>query len=501
MNEILNKIITHNFCLNNIEEIPEDKSILKFKAVVMDFKKSHNGWAVSKDTVEKHMHTLVNKHIVTKYYSEEENDGIDALGNHEPDTNVLRGTNGEVEIPITNTRSIGTITKVYIAPLESNNVLSEEVLWCEGILLAWDNINECSLLLEWFNNNIPILASVEWYYTQNMIDNDGVEWIVDPTFSALTILNSEQRGNKDIVYGNYDCSHIELMLNNEHYKEFNSAIIKDINTNINRKGEIMENIFLKALNDISFGGIRGKIFEALAKVMIAEEYNKLYLGMWDIYNTYFIYETYIDEEWVRFKVEYTKDEEDNITVDYEGRKQVVRQDICVEVSEAEKAVNEIKEEINAKEIKLNETVGELEKIKEELLNSKNEQIEINSKLEEIKSENEKLKKYEEEINQIKYNEKLDEVSKSYEKDFEMFNSIEKFNEEEIQSLIADTLDSEKSFNATLELKDILLECAKNNKINSKDKNNISVIEGSKSLNNLVKPSKEFVDNYGFDING
>lgn len=513
-NAILNRMITHNFYINSIEEVKEDKSVLKFKAVVLDFEQSHNKWAVSEDTARKYMKTLLHKHIVTRYYSEDENDGIDALGDHEPSSTHLRGSNGDVEIPITNTRSIGTITNVWIAPLDPNNSLSKNVMWCEGILLAWDNLNECSLLLEWAGNNIPILTSVEWYYTQNMIDNDGVEWIVDPNFSALTILNSEQRGNKDIVYGNYDCSHIKLMLNNDHYQQFNSAVMEDIKNGstkqeeikkINGKGdEHMENRFLKAFNDISFGQIRSKIYEALSKVMIAEEYNTMYIGMWDIYDTYIIYETYLEYEWVRYKIDYTKSENDEITVDYASRKKVERQDVYVEVSEVQTATNSLTKEKEDIELKLNEVNETVETLKNDLTTSKDTEIVLNSTIVELTSKVEDLEKCKNELDEIKYNEKLEETKATYFTEFNSFNSAEKFETEEVQELIKDTLDNEKSFNSVIKLKDILLECAKTVvpvKENSKDGN--SGVEYSKSLNSAIPKgkSKSYVDEYGFDING
>lgn len=495
MNEIVKKMMTHNFCINNIEKSNDDNSVLKFKAVVMDFKKSHNGWAVSRDTAEKHMQSLVHKHIVAKYYNENENGGMDSFGSHEPSEVALRGTNGEIMIPSTNTRSIGTITNVYIAPLIEGNALSEEVLWCDGILLAWDNINECSLLLEWAENNIPILTSVEWFYTQNMIDNDGVEWIVDPTFNALTILNSEQRGNKNIIYGNYDCSHIELMLNNDHYKQFNEAIVKDINIETNREGEMkLENMFLKALNDISFGEVRSKIYEALAKVMVAEEYNSMYIGMWDIYENYFIYETYNGEKWVRYRIDYTKSESDEITVNFDSKKQVERQDVYVEVSESQKAVNEVLTKLSNVEIKLNESEG--------LLLGANGQLETaNNTIEVLKLENAELQLSKEELNKIKFNEKLEEAKTKYQSEFLAFNSEEKFNSEDVQNLIMDTLDTDKSLNASLQIKDILLECAKNNKP-AQEQNPLTpqgLIETSKGLNGLLPKVSNFKEKYGLDI--
>jgi len=476
INNILEQKIIHNFCLNSIESVPEDKSILKFKAVVLDFKKSHNGWAIAKDIADKYKHLLVNKHIVTKYYSEEDNIGLDALGSHEQDETILRGTNGEVTIPITNTRSIGTITNSYIAPLNSDND-SEEVLWCEGILLAWENLNECSLLLEWASNDIPILTSVEWFYTKSAQDNDGTVWIDDPNFSALTILNSEQRGNKDIVSPNYDCSHIEIALNEEHYKDFNNAIMKDVNKK-NEEGEKLENIFLKVLNDISFGEIINKIYGALSKVMLAEEYNKIYLCQWDVYDDYFLYDTYENDEWVKIKINYTKNENDEIIVDYASKQQVKREEVFVSVVEYSKEVNELK-------------------ATRELIET------LNGDIETLKVENKQLKEVEKKFNEIQYSEKIKEVSSQYLKEFEEFDGVEMFNSEEVQSLIIDMLDEEKSLNAKFKLQDILIDCAKNSIKSSEESGMSKKSEGqelSVSFNAKgIKNNKSFIDKYGFDF--
>lgn len=476
MGNLLSKRVVHNFCINTIEEMPEDKTVLKFKAVVLDFKVSHNGWAISSPTAEKYMYTLLHKHIVTKYYSEGENGGIDALGDHAEGAKKLRGTKGEITIPCTGTHSIGTITDVYIAPL--NDKTEEPVLWCEGILLAWDNINECSLLLEWAENGVPILVSVEWYYTQSMLDNDGAEWIVDPTFSALTILNSEQRGNKDIVYGNYDCAHIQVMLNSEYYRQFNHAALKDVNTKKGR-GKEMSNIFLKALNDISFEGIRGKIYGALEKQMTAEEYKTVWISMWDIYETYFVYTVFEGKDEKHYKIHYEKVGPSAITLDYASKVQVERQDVYVEVSELAEIDAKAKEDLDKLEVALDKA---------------------NEKIRGLQADSQKLKTLEAKLNKIENDEKLNAALQQYKNEFEEFNALDVFLSEEVHGLIEDTLVPEKQAKAVIKLQKILLTCAKNNQVSPRLANSrtSTCIEGACYVGNRTNFAvNDTLDRYGF----
>ena len=493
MNQFVDKLIRHDFALNSLEQ-SEDKTVIKFKACVLDFLKSHNGWAISKSTCEKRMHTLVNKHIVVRYYSEEENGGLDAFGDHEETSVKLRGT--DIMLPATKTHSIGTITNAYIDYVEPNSPLSGEAVWIDGVILAMENINEASLLLEWHENNIPILTSVEWYYTQDMYDNEGTQWIVDPTFSNLCILNSEARGDKPIIYGNYDCSHIELMVN-----QLNQAVKDDlaINNKHQRKDDDMENVFLKALNDISFGQIRSKIYSALSKVMVASEYERLWISDWDVYDTYFIYETYDGENWIKFKVEYTKTEDDEIEVNYEDRKQVERQDVYVEVQVANNQLEEIKTELNTikeekanLETQLNEKAEEIISISEEKVNLNETIVALNSKISE-------LEPFKAEYDKAEFDKALIARVEELKPKFVKFNGLDVFESEEVQSLVKDTLDVEKALNAKLAIYEKLDEVigAFNIDDNSNTGNGV-VGMNTKSLNNLVPDKKDFVSKYGFD---
>lgn len=494
MNNFIEKLIRHDFALNSLEQA-EDKTIIKFKACVMDFKKSYNGWAIARSVAEKRMFTLVNKHIVVRYFTEEENGGLDAFGSHEETAVRLRGT--DIMIPATKTHSIGTITNVYIDYVEPNNPLSGDAMWIDGIILAAENINEAGLLLEWHENNIPILTSVEWYYSEDMIDNDGTQWILNPTFSNLCILNSEHRGDKPIIYGNYDCSHIELMVN-----QLNKAVNADLainNKETNGKGDGMENIFLKALNDISFGEIREAIYSALAKVMIADEYNRLWISTWDVYDTYFIYETYDGENWIKFKVGYTKSEGDEIVVDYANKKQVERQDIYVEVESAQAQVEQVQTQLNTVLTEKEELEKQLNKKNEELVTIGEEKVALNETIVSLNSKVAELEPFKIEIEKAEFEKALNEKIDEYKAKFVKFNGLEVFETEEVQELVKDTLNQEKSINAKLALYEKLDEVIESFNMAEEPKEDEPVVEtGHKKLNNLVPNVSDFVNKFGFE---
>lgn len=502
-NKVMEKFITHSFHINSLEET-EDKTQIKIKALIHTFDKSHNGWAISEDTANKYKHTLVNKHIVTRYYTPGENGGVDCLGDHEPSVSKFRDT--DITIPTANTRSIGTITNAYIDYIDSENPSLGKALWIDGVLLVYENMNECSLLCEWAENGIKIITSVEWFYTTDMVDNDGTQWIVDPTYSHLCILNSEHRGNMPIIYGNYDASHIEIMMN-----KMNDAIKLDMendkssldikNKKDGKEGEEMkiENIFMKSLNDISFGEVREKIYAALSKVMTGEEYTSMYISMYGIYDTYIIYETYLDGEWATYRINYTKDENDEITVDYESKQKVERKEIYVEVSEVESMKNSFEDQIKTLKNEKQELETQLSEKDAELVKGKEDMVSLNETIQSLNQVVEELKPYKAKVEQDEYERQLNEKIEFYKGKFEALNAKERFETDEIQGLIKETLDIEKATNAKSKLADILLDCVKvDNQVIQNDKKDIKEV-GDKKLNGLIK-TNSYENEYGFSPN-
>lgn len=484
--------------LNSLEKTDNPNQI-KAKFIVHDFKDSWYGDVITKEVCQENMKMLVGQYICCGYVPREENDGEDALLDHMVTTSINRDTGKEMQT--TNTTPIGHITDVYI---DFDNETNQEVLYCNAILWIDKFYNVISLLDEWLQKGVPIACSCEYRFS-NYTVNDGFTYIQSPIhYKALTILNSEKRGNIEQVYPAYDSSKLC-----GYEEKFNQAMQKDIDTNAensinsinnNGKGDKMDNMFLTALNDISFGETREKIMSALSKVMVADEYNRLWISQWDVYDTYFIYETYNGEEWIRFKVDYTKSETDEIEVNYEERKQVVRQDVYVEVSEMETSLNAIKSEKEEAETKLNSIIEEKTVLENSLLESKNAQVELSTTIESLNSKIEELEAFKVELDEIKYNERLEDAKSTYKDEFVTFNGVDKFETDEVQALIVDTLKDETSFNAIIKLKDILLECAKENKPEVESFNSVetNVVETSVKVEGKV-PSKESFKKYGLNL--
>lgn len=496
MNDLIDKLISHDFALNSLEQT-EDKTIIKFKACVMDFKQSHNGWAISKSVAEKRMHTLVNKHIVVRYFTEDENGGLDCFGDHEETAIKLRGT--DIMIPATNTHSIGTITNAYIDYEELGNPLSGEALWIDGVILAMENINEASLLLEWHENNIPILTSVEWYYSQDMIDNDGTQWIVDPTFSNLCILNSEARGDKSIVYGNYDCSHIELMIN-----QLNKAVNADLainNKENDGKGEDMENRFLKAMNGLSIGEYSSKIYSELRKVMTCDDYYDTYVSDYNVYidEKFFVYHVYKTDGCEYWKVTFEVDGDGNMTIDFEGKEQVKHEQVWVTVQTAQAQVEEVQTQLNAVVAEKEDLEKQLNEKNEELVAVGEEKVTLNETIVSLNSKVAELEPFKIEAEKAEFEKALNEKIDEYKAKFIKFNGLDVFESEEVQGLVKDTLDTEKAINAKLALYEKLDEVIGSFNMVVEPKEDEPIVEvGNKKLNNLVPDTSDFVDKFGFE---
>ena len=139
----------------------------------------------------------------------------------------------------------------------------------------------------------------------------------------------------------------------------------------------MENIFLKSMNGLSFGDIRDKIYTELSKVMVASEYEWIWISAYDIFDDYFVYETRIDETWVTFRVPYTKSEDGEVTIAYDQKAKAEFKTEWVAVTE----MTTVQNSLNAKETELstaNNTIVDLQK----QLNEKEETIKsLNSKVE------------------------------------------------------------------------------------------------------------------------
>lgn len=486
---MINNKIIHNVCFNTIEQ-SEDGTVLNVKLLIHDFKKTPNGWGITEDTAEKRIKYLINKPIKARYYNEDDNDGMDFLGDHEQSEVKLRGT--DTVVPCTDTDSIGVITNAYIDYIDKENEGLGKAVWADGVLWLAENVNTCSLLYEWHTKNIKILTSVEWFYSQSVKDAEGIEWIADPLYSALCVLNSESRGEQPVIYGNYEVANLALVLNQKQYSQFEKALKADLKNKQNNKEEgseddKMENLFIKHLNEKSFGEIESSIYDALSKVMVADEYYNVYVSSWNVYDTYFIYTSYGEDGCKYFKVGY-ENSDNGLVVNYEGKVEVKREDVWVEVKQLN-ALNKSVEELNA----------QLEQEKKAVTDLNETITSLNSELSQVNSLVEELTPFKEKVEAEEYEQLLNSTMEDYKEKFNAIGGEGKFETDEVQELIKQTLNAETENSSKQALNEMLVEIAIANAKKNTQTQTHNYKEFNSKMDDLIPTSKGYSENYGFEV--
>ena len=290
------------------------------------------------------------------------------------------------------------------------------------------------------------------------------------------------------------------------------------------KNKILD--LLKANNAISSESLRYKIYDALAKVMVAEQFMNMYLSNYDIYpeEHYFLYETYQSEGGYKlFQCSYSVGEDEVVLVDYEGKQEV-------EYKTELKSVNDLKASLNSKETELataNETIATLQEslnAKETLITEKDESIKsLNSKIEStdedkkvtmekfneltgmVTSLNAKVKEYEpivEEYNKEQYEKALNSATDFYKEKFESVGAMDVFEQEETQELIKKSINSsvEEADKAKFALNDLVVTNLKSTNsvtVNKEVKISLNAIEPLKDTKDLRQDIDLFEETYGF----
>lgn len=417
----INKLLSHDFCVNSIDIVEDDESVVILTAIVLDFDPSPNKWGITKETCEKYKDTIIGKHVVTKYFME-----TDTLGGHE--NNKQKYRDGDFDIPHKDTNSIGTILDVWIGYIDKDNEDLGEAMYVKCSLMMLEHINEVSLIMEWLEKGIKVNLSVEWFYTESVII-DGVEWIANPTFSNICVLNSESKNGKPIVRGNYDIAELGINL----LDEMNNAIIQDYKLN-EKEGEVMKNRFLEALNGLSFDDITSGIWSALEKTISADEYYDVFI--WDIYpdDKYFLTRNWNEEYGIYKQYSYETMEDGTISIS-EGIT-VKKEEVFVPISVMNQKVEEIQTTLDG----VNEIKSELETkvatIQEDNALLTTEKTELSEKLNEYQE-------YKEEHEKHEYEEKLNAKMSYYEEKFNQVDMMEKFNSEEVQEKIKEMLNEDE----------------------------------------------------------
>lgn len=514
---------------NSIKENPQDPTLLEALLIVHDFEKSWNKQIITEEVCLENMNSLIDKRVVCKYISEEDNGGIDALGDHEEDILIKN----DKEIMITQTNACGFIKEVFIDDYMNKEGITKRVLYAKAIL--WNDekyrvIN--GLLLDWISRGIQINMSCEYLYSNYEVVN-GIEYIHSPIlYTGHCILNSEDRGECAIVEGAYSDSQL-LSLNDK--KKWNKAI-----NSLNSKEENMDknNVMfemLKSKNAISAAGYRWRIYDSLSKTMVAEEYNNMYLSEYDIYpeEKYFIYDTYTEENGYKlYKVTFTVGEDDVISVNYEGRQEVQYKYDLVEVNNVKQQLNQKEDELRSINEKLTEIEGQIAEkdskieelnnslnAKEEELKSVNENkaeaetklnetnevvISLNSKIGELEAEILEMTPIVEAHQEQEYQKVVNSISDEYKEKFEKVNNAEAFDSEEVQELIKKSVNKKDLTiieECKAQLNQIVVDSIKST-INIED-----TTPAKKSVNSIVKGKEnkdlvsdfvdDFEDMYGF----
>ena len=474
--------------LNSLKQNPDDPSLLDALFVIHDFEKSWHGQIITEEVTSENMKFLVNKPIVCKYISKSENDGLDALTHHEEFKDIDRNTGDE--FINTGTNAIGVFTDVYIDDFTDENDVTKRVLYGKAVLWFDKCRNVCLLLEEWIGNGVAIPASVEYmYYNYSMVD--GIEYLQSPlVYLAHALLNAEDRNDYSQVYPAFDSA--RMVSFNNMADDWNKAVAQ-ITTSETKKangkeGNNME--ILKKMCEISQGDLKWKIYESMSKVMIAEEYNKMWISNYDIYDTYFIYETWAGENYEYFKVEYTKDNEtDEVTVDFEGRTSVERaikwEEVVNQLAEKTTDLEAIQVTLNEKEDAIATLTADKEDLSTKFNDATNTLTTLNEKLID-------LKEVEEKYNTDKFEKALNERTVEFEVKFKGVNALDKFETEEVQNLIKDSVENN---DALISLNSMLVDLIPNKVDEKKDDKNGIKDFNSKEVKNLIPKDNSFESRY------
>lgn len=486
--------------LNSISP-SDDPTIVEAIFVVHDFLVSGNREQISEDVAREHLSTLINKPITCHYVKQEDNYGYDGLKGHEDTTDVDRVTGDEIQYQ--DTISVGVITDVWITEGVMSNGELGNVVYCKSQLWKDKYRNIIGLLTEWLEKGIRVSVSVEYLY-MNFEMMNKVKLIKAPIiYTGLCLIQSEDVLNLPKLQPSYDSAYM-VSLN-----ALNDAVNKDVCVSLNNKnkedGDTMENVFLKSLNEKSFGDIRDTLYTELSKVMPAAEYYNVWISTWGTFDTYFVYETLEGDSWVNYKVNYAKGENDVIAIDYTSKVKVERQDVWVEVATATVQVENMTTSLNTLTTEkeemvksLNEKEVEMESLKEELVTEKATVISLNETITSLNTEIDTLKPYKESVEVAEYEKSLNEKKDFYKDKFDKLGKVDVFESEDIQDAIVKSLNTETKVEAELKINSTLVDLISSFNTQTKAEEEKKFQEPTKSLNSLNPKKDSFYERFGFE---
>lgn len=476
----------------------EDMTLVRATFSILDFSASGNKQIVPKKVALECMNTLKYKPLVCNYIETTDYDEPnDKFTDHEETEIVLR--NGDEYIS-QNTHAIGVCEDVYMGVIENENNEEVDVILGDFLLWLYRYPNEISLINDFYTNGKTLYTSCEHYYKSNEKDENGNEIINSVLFDGHCVLG-------DGIEPAYNSSKL-VAFNEEWEKAINNK--KEELKSLNKKEEFetmeKKNVFFeyfKSNNALAVGSYKWRIFDELEKVMMAEEYNNMWLSEYNIFPTenYFIYDTWTEEGgYKQYKVEFSVDTEDKLTVNYEGKIEVAYQTELVEVKKSlNTKVTELEtltKDLESKDKELQKSLNSNTEITDKLDKANELVISLNAKVEELNKNIEEMQPIVEQYNEAEFEKALNSLKDEYREKFENIGAVDIFNEESTQELI------KKSVNATSnEFKGQLNQLIVDNvKVSAKDEKteeddvvkSVNSVIKSKETKNLVK---DIVDPY------
>ncbi|MEK4049931.1 hypothetical protein [Bacillus sp. FSL K6-2839] len=435
------KKIDYKLQLNEIKA-GDDPSKLSCTFVIFDFEKSHNNTVISKEVALETATTIINKPIVAKY-NEVDSTGTatDSFGSHE--VYLSTDKHGDLEVKM-DTAAIGVFTsKGYIMEILGSNGEKTEVLAADAILWRSRFKDACDLLLEWNSRGININTSCELLYS-NYTFKDGVEYLESPVYlEGHAILNSEKRGDQDVVLPAYDSS--KLLSFNEKNK-FEKLVAQAV---INEKEG--ENVSFKKVFELSDEDIRSLLYSKLDPQLGENVYSYIC----DVYDDYFVahIEDYTEKTNTYYKYSYTKDS-DSVEIQFESKQEVFLKRDWEEVTSKE-VVNQLNEKV-----KLLDDLSAQLSAKEELETKYND---ASDKLIKLNQMVEDLTPFKEQYEKVQFEARLNEKSEHFKAKFNALNASDKFETDEVQKLLSEIAkQDDNSDKALLQLNSILVDLVSTN---------------------------------------
>lgn len=466
-----------NLVLNEIA-VTDDPTLVKCSFSILDFDESGNKDILEKDVaMGTFAKSILNKAIVGRYQIND-GAGTDYFESHNPIETKDRYGNDVIRM---DTTPIGTFTSEgYIKEVESEEG-TKEVMVADAVLWYGRFPDAIDLLMDWHQNNVNVNMSCEYYF-MNYEVKDGVQYIKEPVyFDGHCVLNSAEVDDYGVVNPSYKSA---TLLGFNEKQKFNQLIAKAMNNK--KEDERMPEMFKKVF-ELSHSDIRTKLY----KVLDAQLQENQYSWIRDVYDDYFIVEietsTNDNYTFEDVKFNYSKAEDDTISIDFESKTPVMKKTEWVELEE----VKTLQAQLSEKD----ETIKSLNNEKEALTTDKSEiEAKFNSATDTITSLSEKveaLKDYEEKYNAEQFEKQLNEKQEHYSAKFNALNASEKYESEEVQELVKQAVSDEA---AITKLNSMLVDLvvAKNEEV--EDKKTFTQLNSKRE--DLIPSNDDFDSRYG-----